>query len=160
MYMGGGERFFNEIKAPPPPKLAKSVHPLISKGNWEGEGRGIRDSHKMYGGGWGEMCIFVREIIAPLPQELEWENQYTCSVLKKGDRDGEGRGAYDKRQPQSVCRVGGVRRCVYLLMKSVQSLPPHPSWYTTRACTLSSWGEGVPCVYKTLHLIVTMFFKT
>ncbi len=50
---GGGKRdvlVFKEIKAPPPSRLAKSVYPAIWKAGREG-GRGIRDSHKMYGGG-------------------------------------------------------------------------------------------------------------
>ncbi len=58
--------FFEEIAAPPLPRLAKSVHLFIRKGGAGRGGRGIRDSHKIYGG--GEMCKCYREIRAPLHQ--------------------------------------------------------------------------------------------
>ncbi len=55
--------------------------------------RGIRDSHKMYG---GKICIFVKEIRTPLP--LVWENQ--CTVSSRRGAVGEEMG--DKRQPHNV----------------------------------------------------------
>ncbi len=76
---------------------------------------------------WGVRCVYlVKKSGHPSPQVRVWENW--CTVSSKRGTGRGGKGANHKRQPQNVCRVGGVRRCVYLLMKSGQPPPPIPSW--------------------------------
>ncbi len=105
-------------------------------------------------------CVYLVEKSGHNSPKL-WSGEISAQCPQEGRQGGGVKGAYDKRQPQHLCRVGGVRSHVYLLMKSGH--PPVGVWqnrYTTRACTLPSGGGGGPCIYKTLHLIVTMFFKT
>ncbi len=82
----------------------------------------------------GEICIFVKEIRAPLPLVGVWGNW--CTVSPRRGAVGEGIG--DKRQPHNLWGGG---RCVYLLKKSGHP-PPKVGVWENRCKVTSGRGTG------------------